>query len=87
MAEQSASETMADTADPGMYGGGPSHAHEAQHGRPVSWAVTALVIVGFVVGGIALPIGPVWWLFWTGAALVVIAVLMGAAVHIFDDWY
>ena len=86
MADQSASETIADTADPGVYGV-PSHAHEASHGRPVSWVVTTLVVVGFVIGGIALPIGPVWWLFWTGAAIVVIAALMGAAIHIFDDWY
>jgi len=48
---------------------------------------TSIVIVGFIVGGIALPIGPVWWLFWTGVGIVVLGVIVGAAVHIFDDWY
>jgi len=79
------------TGDTGAHGldaqTGQPHGHEAHHGRPASWAVTAIVIVGFTVGGIALPIGPTWWLFWTGAGIVVLGGLMGAAVHIFDDWY
>jgi hypothetical protein len=79
------------TGDTGAHGldaqTGQSHVHEAHHGRPASWAVTAIVIVGFTIGGIALPIGPTWWLFWTGAAIVVIGVIVGAAVRIMDDWY
>ena len=46
-----------------------------------------IVIVGFVIGGIALPVGPVWWLFWLGVGIVVLGTIVGAAVHIFDDWY
>jgi hypothetical protein len=87
--EQPASAVV--TGDTGAHGldahTGQPHAHEAHHGRPISWAVAAIIIVGFIVGGIALPVGPVWWLFWAGAAIVVIGGIIGAAAHIMDDWY
>jgi hypothetical protein len=57
------------------------------HGRPASWVAVSIIIIGFCVGGIALPIGPTWWLFWVGTAIVVVGGIMGAAVHILDDWY
>jgi hypothetical protein len=83
--------TMADAGDTGARGLdaqiAPPYVHEAHHGRPASWVASSIVIVGFIVGGIALPIGPVWWLFWTGAGIVVLGAIVGAAVHIFDDWY
>ena len=66
---------------------GPSHGHEAHHGRPASWVAVSIIIVGFVVGGIAMVPGPTWWLFWTGAGIVVIGGIMAAAAHILDDWY
>jgi len=92
VAEQSASGAVADAAgDTGARGldaqTGQSYGHEARHGRPASWAVSVVVIIGFIVGGIALPTGPIWWLFWTGVGIVVLGIFMGAAVHIFDDWY
>ena len=91
MAEQSASETMADVAargvhDPAARADMP-HVHEAHHGRPASWVVTAVVVAGSIIGGIALPIGPSWVLFWLGCGIVVLGAIIGAAVHIFDDWY
>jgi hypothetical protein len=66
---------------------GQPYGHEEYHGRPASWVVSTLVIIGFVLGGIALCIGPSWVLFWVGAGIVVLAGIMGAAVRIFDDWY
>jgi hypothetical protein len=87
--EQPTSGTVA--GDTGAHGldvqTGQPYDHEAHHGRPASWVVTTLVIIGFILGGIALCIGPSWVLFWLGAGIVVIAGLMGAAVRIFDDWY
>ena len=84
MAEQPTSGAM--TGDIGARALGAGE-HEAHHGRPASWAVTIVVTVGFTVGGIALTIGPSWVMFWVGAGLVVLGTIMGAAVHIFDDWY
>ena len=89
MTEQPASGAV--VGDTGAHGldaqTGQSYVHEEYHGRPVSWVVTVLVVIGFTLGGIALCIGPSWVLFWVGAGIVVLAGIMGAAVHIFDDWY
>ena len=91
MADQAAPGTMANTGDTGARGLdaqiAPSYVHEAHHGRAASWVTTGIVVVGFVIGGIALPVGPVWWLFWLGVGIVVLGIIVGAAVHIFDDWY
>ena len=91
MADQAASGAMADVGDTGARGldaqVAPSYVHEEFHGRPASWVASSIVIVGFVIGGIALPVGPTWWLFWTGVGIVVLGAIVGAAVHIFDDWY
>ena len=88
MTEQPASRTMAgDVGDHRLNAEIAGGGHEAQHGRPASWVVTVLVIIGFILGGIALCIGPSWVLFWIGAGIVVLAAILGAAVRIFDDWY
>ena len=57
------------------------------HGRPVSWVAVSLVMVAFVVGGLALVFGPTWWLFWVALGLAVVGLLLAAATGIFDDWY
>lgn len=91
MADQAVPGTIADVGDTGARGLdsqiAPSYVHEVRHGRRASWMTTAIVLAGFVIGGIALPVGPTWWLFWTGVGIVVLGVIFGAAVHIFDDWY
>ena len=89
MIEQPASGTVeGDTGAQGLDAQtGQSYGHEEFHGRPASWATTALVVIGFIAGGIGLCVGPAWWLFWTGAAIVVLGAIVGAAVRIFDDWY
>jgi hypothetical protein len=40
-----------------------------------------VIIAGFLTGGISLTIGPVWWLFWTGAGIAAI----GGLTAIFSD--
>jgi hypothetical protein len=91
VADQAAPGTMANVGDTGARGldaqVAQSYVHEAHHGRPSSWVAVSIIIAGFVVGGIALPVGPTWWLFWTGAAIVVIGGIYGLSVHILDDWY
>jgi hypothetical protein len=87
--EQPASGTVA--GDIGAHGldaqTGLSYGHEAHHGRPASWVAVSIIVVGFIIGGIALTVGPTWWLFWTGAAIVVVGAIIAAAARIMDDWY
>ena len=66
---------------------GPRTGTKAHHGRPASWVAVTVIIIGFVIGGIALPVGPNWVLFSIGAAIVVVGGIMGAATRIMDDWY
>ena len=60
---------------------------EPFHGRPVSWVAVSIIMLGFLVGGLALVFGTVWWLFWTGLGLAVIGALLAASTNIFEDWY
>jgi hypothetical protein len=91
VADQAAPGTMADAGDTGARGldayVAQPYVHEAHHGRPSSWVAVSIIIAGFIVGGIALPVGPIWWLFWTGVAIVVIGGIYALSVHILDDWY
>ena len=92
MADEAASGTMAEAAaNTGEHAldvqTGLSHIHESHHGRPSSWVAVSIVVVGFILGGIALTVGPAWWLFWTGTAIVVIGSIFAASIRIFDDWY
>ena len=60
------------------------------HGRKVSWVAVGLVMAGFMIGGFGLMFGtggPIWWLFWTGAGVAVLGLLVAAATNIFEDWY
>jgi hypothetical protein len=57
------------------------------HGRTISWVSVSLIMAAFLVGGLALALGPVWWLFWASLGLAVVGLLMCAGIGIFDDWY
>jgi nitrate/nitrite transporter NarK len=91
VADQAAPGTMTGTGNTGAQGldahVGPSHVHEAHHGRPASWVAVAIIVVGFIIGGIALPVGPTWWLFWLGTGIVVVGGIFALSVRILDDWY
>jgi hypothetical protein len=65
--------------------GGP--ATVTHHGRPVSWVAVSLIMAAFLIGGLALIFGPIWWLFWAALGLAVVGGLLALATNIFDDWY
>ncbi len=54
------------------------------HGKPASWMLVVPIITGFIAGGAA-TITHTWWLLWTCAATVVLAVPAGKVIGITDD--
>lgn len=56
------------------------------HGRKISWFAVSLIMVAFLIGGLAL-VFVVWWLFWAALGLAVVGLLLTLAVNTFDDWY
>jgi hypothetical protein len=78
-------EGVADTATllPGAH-----HAEAHNPGRPISWVGTSIVIIGFIIGGIAMVPAPHWVLFWVGSGVAIV----GCLVLLFcramsEDWY
>jgi hypothetical protein len=57
------------------------------HGRSVSWVAVSLIMIAFLIGGLALVFGPTWWLFWASLGLAVVGLLLALGTGIFDDWY
>lgn len=57
------------------------------HGRTVSWVAVSLIMVAFLIGGLALVFGPTWWLFWAALGLAAVGGLLALSIGIFDDWY
>lgn len=70
-------------------GGTVAHATpEAHHGKPLSWIAVAVIVVGFIVGGVAMVPRPIWWLFWLGAGIAIVGCIMTLFAKTFsDDWY
>jgi len=62
------------------------HAEDDGHirGRPISWAVVTVVIIGFIVAGIGLIVATPW-VFYLGAGLVAAGTLIGWATHAMAD--
>jgi hypothetical protein len=90
MADQLGSDMVAgQTAQSGQLSpatsGGP--APVSHHGRPVSWVAVSTMMAAFLVGGLGLILGPIWWLFWLGVAMCAVGGLLALATNIFDDWY
>ncbi len=52
--------------------------------RPIAWVVVAIIIVGTIVGGVALIVAQPW-LFYVGAAIIVIGAIIGCATRAMVD--
>jgi hypothetical protein len=68
----------------------PGTPHEGGHnsGRPISLVGTSIVIVGFIVGGVALVPSPHWIVFWVGAGIAIVGCLVLAFSKAMNtDWY
>jgi hypothetical protein len=49
-----------------------------------SWIAATVIVVGFVLGGVAVILWN-WPMFWAGVGIVVLGAVFGAAVGIMDD--
>jgi hypothetical protein len=86
VAEQ-ATGTVEGTGTAGALAHGSSHL-EHNPGRPISWAGTIVVIIGFIIGGIAFIPKPDWVVFWIGTGVAIV----GCLILLFSkamstDWY
>lgn len=55
-------------------------------GRRTSWLAVTVVIIGFVVGGLGLILGPSWILFWVGVGIAAVGGVYGLATGIMEDY-
>ena len=55
-------------------------------GRPTSWIAVAIMVLGFVIFGVALVLGPIWALFWIGLAVTAGGGIFGLANGITEDY-
>lgn len=79
-------EQATDTVGTVPHGTSPHSEHNS--GRPISWVGTTVVIIGFIIGGVAFVPGPNWVLFWVGVAVAVIGCLILAfSKAMAEDWY
>ncbi len=84
MAEQ-ASGTVQGTGTGGTLAHAAPEAHH--HGKPVSWAAVTIIVIGFIVGAVAMVPHPTWWAFWLGVGIVAVGCIMTLFAKTFDDWY
>ncbi len=84
MAEQAAG-TVQGTGDAGALAHAAAESH---HGKPLSWIAVTVIVIGFLVGGIAMVPHPTWWAFWLGAGVAIVGLLIMLFAKTFsDDWY
>jgi hypothetical protein len=86
VAEQ-ATGTVEGTGTTGAVEHGSTHM-EHNPGRPISWVGTSVVVIGFIIGGIAFVPEPHWLPFWIGVGVAII----GCLILLFskamtEDWY
>jgi hypothetical protein len=79
---------VADQATGSVEPHGTGHALEHNPGKRMSWVAISVIIVGFLVGAIALVPHPTWWAFWLGVGIAVVGCVMTLFAKTFrDDWY
>jgi len=67
----------------------PGAPHSSGHnsGRRISWVGTVIVIIGFIIGGIAFSSPPTWWLVHTGGGIALVGFIVGGFARMNEDWY
>ena len=61
---------------------------EHNSGQPMSWAGVTIIVIGFVIGGIAMVPAPHWVIFWIGTGVAIVGCLTLLFTKTFsEDWY
>ncbi len=72
---------MPETTRPDEHEGHAFVASGSHAGRPKSWLAVTVILLGFIIGGVGLCLGPNWFMVWGG---VVVAALGGILALVFD---
>ncbi|WP_329093864.1 MULTISPECIES: HGxxPAAW family protein [unclassified Streptosporangium] len=67
--------------------GGPAvHRGPGGHGgRASSWLAVTVILLGFTIAGVALCLGPNWFVFWMGTAVCVMGAILTLVFRVFQD--
>jgi hypothetical protein len=67
---------------------GVPHSEAHNSGRPISWVCVTIVVIGFVIGGVAFIPHPTWWAIWVGAGVAAVGFIMLVFTNaVNEDWY
>ncbi|WP_246249547.1 MULTISPECIES: HGxxPAAW family protein [Actinomadura] len=66
-------------------GAARAESHGSHAGRPGSWVAVTIIFAGFVVGGVAICLGPAWIMFYVGVGIIVVGMIVSGLVHLFSD--
>jgi hypothetical protein len=76
---------MPKTSRPDEHEGHAFVASGSHAGRPTSWLAVIVILLGFIIGGVGLCLGPNWIAFWTGAGVVVAGGVLALVFDVFSD--
>ena len=57
-----------------------SASHDDHGSTPAAWTAVTIIMIAFLVGGIGV-VAALPWLFWVGAALVVVGIIVGKVMQ------
>ncbi|WP_244893997.1 HGxxPAAW family protein [Planobispora rosea] len=73
---------MTETAPEDMTDTAPENGHG---GRASSWLAVTVSVLGFAIGGVGLTAGPNWPLFWMGATVCALGMILLVVFGAFKD--
>jgi hypothetical protein len=67
--------------------GGPAvHKGQGGHGgRASSWLAVTVILLGFTIAGVALCLGPNWFVLWMGTAVCAMGAILTLVFRVFQD--
>lgn len=76
---------MPETTRPDEHEGHAFVASGSHAGRAKSWLAITVILLGFVIGGVGLCLGPSWFTVWAGVGVVVLGGVLALVFDVFSD--